>query len=310
MEGFGQPMTDRIVEVATGPARLHVRLEQLVIERDGQPDVTTPIAEIAALVLSTPRVQFTQAVLAGVAAAGGSVVVCDGKFLPAAMLLPLETHFVQTERFALQVRLSEPRRKRLWQQLVRTKIRAQARLLLERNGDDDGLAALAARVRSGDPENREAQASRRYWPLLFANPKFRRDREAPDQNRLLNYGYTVLRAMVSRAVCGAGLHPSLGLMHRNRYDAFSLASDLMEPFRPVVDRAVARWLVDHDPLGPLDPQTKAWLIAAVQARFAAGGEARTLSDILFRSASSLAQAILGRASKLDLPELGPPCPDD
>lgn len=303
-------MTDRIVEVAAGPARLHVRLDQLVIERDGQPAVTTPVAEIAALVLSTPRVQFTQAVLAGIAAAGGSVVVCDGRFLPAAMLLPVETHFVQTERFALQVRLSAPRRKRLWQQLVRTKIRAQARLLGERNGDDAGLAALAARVRSGDPENREAQVSRRYWPLLFANPKFRRDREAPDQNRHLNYGYTVLRAMVSRAVCGAGLHPSFGLMHRNRYDAFSLASDLMEPFRPVVDRAVARWIEDHDPLAPLDPESKAWLIASVQARFVAGGQARTLSDILFRTASSLAQAILRRAPKLDLPKLDSPCPDD
>ncbi|MBI3668226.1 MAG: type II CRISPR-associated endonuclease Cas1 [Acidobacteria bacterium] len=303
-------MTDRIVEVAHGPVRISLRLEQLVIERDGHPPVTTPVAEIAGLVLSTPQVQFTQAVLAAVAAAGGSVVVCDGKYLPAAMLLPLQAHFVQTERFAAQTQLSEPRRKRLWQRIVATKIRAQSRLLLDLRGEDAGLGALANRVRSGDPENLEAQASRRYWPRLFGNFKFRRDRTAPDQNRHLNYGYTVLRALVSRALCAAGLHPSFGLMHCNRYDAFSLASDFMEPFRPVIDRAVAGWLREHDPMGPLDPETKAWLIGAVQARFQVQGEARTLSDVLFRSASDLAQAILRKAQRLELPDLGPPCPAD
>lgn len=299
-------MTDRIVEIAEGPTRLHVKLEQLVIEREGRAAVTTPLAEIAALVLSTPRVQFTQAVLAGIAAAGGSVVICDGKFLPAAMMLPLQTHFVQTERFALQSKISEPRRKRLWQQVVQAKIRAQSLLLKELHGEDEGVGGLAELVRSGDPENVEARASRRYWPRLFGDPKFRRDREAPDQNRHLNYGYTVLRAMVSRALCGAGLHPSFGLMHRNRYDAFSLASDFMEPFRPVVDRAVAAWIAQHDRMEPLDPEAKAHLIGALQARFENEGEARTLSDLLFRAASSLAQVILGREQRLALPELAPP----
>jgi CRISPR-associated protein Cas1 len=307
-------MTERIIEVAQGPARLHVQLEQLVIERKGQPDVTTPVCEIAALVLSTPRVEFTQAVLAGIAAAGGSVVICDGKFLPAAMMLPLATHFVQTERFALQSKLSEPRRKRLWQQFVQAKIAAQSRLLIELYGEDGGVGYLAERVRSGDPENVEAQASKRYWLKLFADAKFRRDREAPDQNRHLNYGYTVLRAMVSRALCGAGLHPSFGLMHRNRYDAFSLASDFMEPFRPVVDRAVAQWIAEHDKMEPLDPETKAFLIGAVQARYEAEKEVRALSDILLHVAARLARAITGEESEFELPELGPPvvesCPED
>lgn len=300
-------MTDRIVEIAQGPVRLHVHLEQLVIERNGQPQVTTPISDLAALVLSTPQVWLTQAVLAGVASAGGSVVVCDAKHLPAAMVLPLNAHFVQTERFAFQVQLPVPQRKRLWQQIVRAKIRSQAILLLELHNEDCGLESLAARVRSGDPENLEAQASRRYWPRLFGDPRFRRVRDAPDQNRHLNYGYTVLRALVARALCGAGLHPSLGLMHRNRYDAFSLASDFMEPFRPVVDRAVARWTQEHNPAQPLEPEAKAFLISAVQSRFLVDGEARTLSDILFRSASSLSQAILGRARRIDLPVLGGPC---
>ena len=307
---FIRPMTDRIIEIAEGPVQLHVKLDQLVIERAGREVVTTPVNEIAALVFSTPRVQMTQAVLAGIAASGGSVVLCDGHFLPAAMILPLQTHYVQTERFAIQSKLSEPRRKRIWQELVRSKIKAQSELLLELHGEDGGIAALEERVRSGDPENVEAQASRRYWQLLFGNQKFRRIRDAPDQNRHLNYGYTVLRALVSRALCGAGLHPSFGLMHRNRYDAFSLASDLMEPFRPVVDRAVARWVGEHDPLEPLSPEAKAGLIGALHARFRVDGEERTLSAILLRTASALGRAIVGEAKRLEVPALGRPCPED
>jgi CRISPR-associated protein Cas1 len=303
-------MTDRIVEIAYGPARLRVHLEQLVIERDGQAVVTTPIAEIAALVLSTPQVQFTQAVLAEIASAGGSVVVCDAKHSPAAMVLPLQTHFIQTERFARQAQLSEPRRKRLWQQMVRAKIRAQGRLLEELHNHDAGIASLAERVRSGDPENIEAQAARRYWPRVFGDPHFHRGRMGPDQNAHLNYGYAVLRAAVARAVCGAGLHPSFGLKHRNRYDPFCLAADVMEPFRPVVDRAVALWVREHDPAEPLDSEAKGHLIAAVQARYEAGGEKRTLFDWLARTAASLAYAMEDPEKRIEIAELGEPCPGD
>ncbi|MBI1738276.1 MAG: type II CRISPR-associated endonuclease Cas1 [Acidobacteria bacterium] len=300
-------MTERVIEIADGPARLHVRLEQLVIERDGQPEVTTPLAELAALVLTNPRVQLTQAVISGIAVAGGSVVICDRNYLPAAMMLPLQSHFLQTERLARQTQISAPLRKRLWQQIVQAKIKAQSRLLTELHGDDGGLKALAAQVRSGDPENIEAQAARRYWRLLFASTKFRRDREAPDQNRHLNYGYTVLRAIVSRAICGAGFHPSIGLQHRNRYDPFSLAADLMEPFRPLVDRAVALWIQEHDPLEPLDPEAKEWLVGSLQFRFEVNKEERTLFDIFARMASSLAQVLLGSEARLELPEVRGPC---
>jgi CRISPR-associated protein Cas1 len=300
-------MTDRIIEVAEGPVRLRVRLDQLVIERHDKTEVTTPLAEIACLLLSTPHVQFSQAVIAGIAAIGGSVVVCDAKHLPAAMMLPLVAHFIQTERFGLQAQLSEPRRKRLWQQLVQAKIRAQSALLRELHEKDGGIGAFAERVRSGDPENVEAQAARRYWTLLFGDKRFLRNREAEDQNRYLNYGYTVLRAAVARAICAAGLHPSFGLAHRNRYDTFSLASDLMEPFRPVVDRAVALWVREHDPKQPLDPRAKQHLISALQARYPFDKEERTLPDILVRSAQNLAQAVLEKEKKLDLLQLGPPC---
>jgi CRISPR-associated protein Cas1 len=204
---------------------------------------TIPFADIAVLVTSHPQISFTQAALAGLAAAGGMLIVSNEKHLPAAMLLPLSTHSTQTERFARQAAVSLPTRKRAWQQIVQAKLRAQARLLEETTGADQGLRVMAAKVRSGDPDNLEAQAARIYWPALLgkdaSGEPFRRDPEGEGINVHLNYGYAVLRAIVARALCASGLHPSLGVHHHNRYDTFCLADDLMEPFRPLVDRVVA-----------------------------------------------------------------------
>jgi CRISPR-associated protein Cas1 len=294
---------DRILDIAERPARLSVRNAQLVIEPEGGEEVTTPICEVAVLVLSQPHVSLTQAVVSGLAENGGTVVFMDGKHLPSAMTLPLQVHSTQTERFAAQIGASGPLRKRLWQQLVRAKIRAQGNLLKELHGEDGGLIAMADRVRSGDSDHLEAQASRRYWPLLFADPHFRRGREGPDQNAHLNYGYAILRATVSRALCAAGLHPSFGLQHHNRYDPFCLANDVMEPFRPVVDRAVFFWIQDHDPAAPLDKHAKAALLAPFLARYEVEGESRTLFDAVARAASDLAGAFLGQNGALRIAEV-------
>lgn len=293
-------MSHRILEVTEGPARLHVRHGQLVIEPDGGMEVTTPLEELAALVVTHPRVQMTQAVVAGIAAQGGTVVVCDNTYLPAAMLLPMQAHFAQTERYAAQARMKEPLRKRLWQQLVRSKIRAQGRTLKDLRGEDAGLSAMAERVRSGDPDNLEAQAARRYWPLIFADPKFRRGSEGPDQNSHLNYGYAVLRGVVARAVCGAGLHPSFGLKHHNRYNPFCLADDVMEPYRPLVDGAVAKWIEEHDAAEPLGREAKQHLLQSVLGRFVSNGEERTLFDLVGRTAASLSRAVMGEAKSLEI----------
>ena len=297
-------MIDRIIEIAN-PARLSVRDSQLVIERvQGEQlslPFSTPIREIAVLLLAHPQVTLSQAVLSRIAEAGGSVVTIDGKYLPASMQLPIQAHFLQTERFAKQMQLSLPTRKRLWQQTVRAKIRAQGELLKELYGSDAGLIAMSARVRSDDAGNLEAQAARRYWPLIFGDSKFRRGSEGPDQNRHLDYGYAVLRAAVARALCAAGLHPSIGLRHKNRYDAFCLAADLMEPFRPLIDRRVAQWICDHDATEPLDPATKNWIIGATTVRYVCEQEQRSLFDILLRAANSLAQCVTSETSELDLP---------
>lgn len=296
-------MIDRIVELSEGPARLSIRLDQLVIEPEDGTTITTPVCELAALVVTHPRVQLTQSVISRISLAGGAVVFCDEKFLPSAMTLPLQAHFVQTERYSRQAQMSLPARKRLWQQIVRAKIRAQSRALLELNGTDDGLANMAQRVRSGDPDNVEGQAARRYWPRLFHDPKFRRGSEGPDQNAHLNYGYALLRAVVARALCANGLHPSFGLQHHNRYDSFCLASDFMEPFRPLVDKTVAKWVQEHDPSEPLDRPTKQALLTILTDRYHIDGEERTLFDLLSRASASLARAILGQDSILQIPEV-------
>jgi CRISPR-associated protein Cas1 len=295
---------------------------------------TIPFADIAVLVTSHPQISFTQAVLAGLAAAGGMFMVSNEKHLPAAMLLPLSTHSTQTERFARQAAVSQPTRKRAWQQIVQAKLRAQARLLEEATGGDQGLRLMAGKVRSGDPDNLEAQAARIYWPALFGKDAsggaFRRDPEGEGINVQLNYGYAVLRAIVARALCASGLHPSLGVHHHNRYDTFCLADDLMEPFRPLVDRVVAclRPSSDeegagggetgaplstvvpaqagiHGPAVGLDQDSKKAILEGLLVRYTGDGESRTLFDWAGRAASSLVGLIEEREQKLNFPDLLP-----
>ncbi|MEA3365483.1 MAG: type II CRISPR-associated endonuclease Cas1, partial [Candidatus Hydrogenedentes bacterium] len=235
-------MLERIIDISEEGARLSIANQRLVIAREGETVASIPLEEMGALVVSHRAVVLTQPVLAGLAEAGAPVIVSNSKHLPVGMMLPIESHHLQAERLAQQVEASAPICKQAWKQIVQAKVRAQARLLEALYGDDKGIAAMAARVKSGDPDNVEGQASRRYWPAVFADPNFRRNPDLPDQNKNLNYGYAVLRAIVARAACATGLHPSLGIHHHNRYDAFALADDLMEPFRPIVDRAVVAWV--------------------------------------------------------------------
>lgn len=295
-------MTDRLIDISEESVRISIRGALLVIGRDSG-EVTIPVNEIAAVVASHPSTTLTHVVLARLAKEGAAFIACDEKHLPVAMLLPLESHFLQTERFTAQVQASLPKRKRLWKDIVRAKIKAQARLLRELRGDDQGLSDLVPSVHSGDPENVEAQAAKKYWPALFADRDFRRDREKEDQNRFLNYGYAILRATVSRAICASGLHPSISLHHHNRYNAFCLADDLMEPLRPLVDRIVVRWSEKHGKESPLDKNAKAAILAALSSRYKIEGEERTLFDLLARYASSLAKVYGGGAEDILIPEL-------
>ena len=296
-------MIERIIDLSSDPAKLAVRLEQLIIERKDHDDVSVPLFELGVLVLAHRQVILTQSVLSGMMAHGGIVIACDEKSMPIGMMIPLEQHHLQAERFHLQAEASLPTKKQIWKQIVQAKVAAQGRLLQEFRNSDSGLIAMSRQVRSGDTKNVEGQAARRYWLALFDDPTFKRDRDAEDQNRFLNYGYAILRAMTARALCAAGLHPSLGVHHHNRYDAFCLADDLMEPLRPLVDRAVLHHVIAKGKDAPMDREAKGALISALTARHLLEDESRTLFDILTRTASSLAKIFSGEEEKLLLPEL-------
>jgi CRISP-associated protein Cas1 len=293
--------TDRIIDISEQAAHLHVRHDNLVIARNDAADVSLPLREVGVLVVSHPRVSYTHSVLTGLAGAGGILIICDEKHMPAAMMLPVQSHHTQTQRFALQAHMKKPTCKRLWQQIVRAKIRAQAALLHRLHDHDSGLPRLAGQVRSGDPDNIEAQAARRYWSALFESIDFRRRRDAQDCNRHLNYGYTVLRAVTARAICAAGLHPTLGLHHHNRYSGFCLADDLMEPLRPVVDEAVHELVACHGADLPMDRPMRAALLDSLTGTLDLGGEQRTLFDVASRMAGSLVAVLEDPSKKLILP---------
>lgn len=298
-------MADRILDFSDEPAHLSVRYRNLLIKSGGveSAEIAIPLDEIAAIILAQPRVTVTLAALSGLATAGASVVICDEKRLPAGMLLPLQTHYTQTERIASQMAAKQPLKKRLWQSLVKAKISAQATALARATGDDRGIGKLAGRVRSGDPDNVEAQAARRYWEAFFDMPGFKRDPEQPGLNTVLNYGYAVLRAVTARAVCSVGLHPSVGVHHHNRYSSFTLADDVMEPFRPVVDLACRSIAARADVSEPLSKTVRGLMLESLFGTFLHHGERRTLFDILARVSTSLADSFkTGRAS-LDLPDV-------
>ena len=294
-------MRNRIIDISERPTRLRVEHRQLVLEAGDDAPARIPLEDVAVIVASHPQVSYTQAVLAELIAEGGAFVACDKNRLPVGMLLPLAGHFTQTERIRRQPDLPLPRRKRLWQQLIRAKIAMQAGLLDQVHGSDFGLARLAPLVRSGDPANVEARASRKYWSALFGSD-FRRDRDAADHNRFLNYGYAVLRAAVARAICAAGLHPSIGLHHHNRYNAFCLADDLIEPYRVCVDKAVVELTTSRDATAEFDRETRAALLAALTQYVEIGSEIRTLFDALGRTAQSLAAVVTQQRQDLELPE--------
>ncbi len=234
-------MIKRIVEI-TSPAKLSLRNRQLLVECEGEEEATLPIEDLGLLILDSPVCRPSQALLAECAKASVVVLLSDDKHLPVATLLPLHGNTLHSRVLAQQVAATHGVRNRIWTSIVRAKINGQATVLDLTGSDGAFLRAIASRVRSGDPDNAEGRAAQLYWRALFEED-FRRDRDAPGINALLNYGYAVMRATIARAIVGTGLHPGLGIHHHNQYDALPLADDLMEPLRPLVDLRV--WMLSR-----------------------------------------------------------------
>ncbi len=292
-------MIGRVVEIASEGRHLARDRGLMTVSRNGVEDGRVPLDDIGVLLCNARGLTYSNGLLVELARRGAAVVLCGANYLPVAWLWPVEGHHVQALRMRRQLEASLPLRKRLWQATVRAKI-GQQRLTLEMLGKPDGgLGDLARRVKSGDTDNAEAQAARRYWPLLFG-PDFHRERFGGMPNPLLNYGYTVLRAATARAVVAAGLHPSLGVHHHNRYDAMCLADDLMEPFRPVVDYAAAR-LVESG-CEEVTPEAKQALAGVLAADMSTERGTTPLETCLERAAQSLAQSFEDGRAALAFPE--------
>jgi len=261
-----------------------------------------PLEDMAVLVLDGPDLSLSHQVVSGCAAAGIAMVTSDSKHLPNGLLLPLSAHSLHTSILQRQIASKVPNRKRAWQEIVKAKIRSQADNLRYFNLDDSTLRKLIPFVRSGDPDNVEARAAARYFESMFGSD-FVRDRDADGINACLNYGYSLARSAVARAIVGAGLHPALGIHHHNQYNSFCLADDAMEPLRAIVDRRVRHLSASDEVPAELDPKTKRELISLLGSFVDFDGLRYPLFVGLERYAVSLRRAICdGEPLKVPIPE--------
>ncbi|WP_114857449.1 type II CRISPR-associated endonuclease Cas1 [Azospirillum brasilense] len=287
-----------VIEVAEDGRHLSLDRGFMVVSTRGEEIGRVPLDDIAVLIGTAHGLTYSSNLLLALLERDCVVVLCGRNFSPAAILWPVDGHHAQAQRMRAQAEITDALRNRLWQAIARAKVRNQGAVLEALGQPAGAFVELARRMRSGDPENIEAQAARRYWPLLFG-PDFRRDSDEPGINGLLNYGYAVLRGGTARAVAAAGLHPTLGLKHSNRSNPMCLVDDLLEPFRPLVDILVHR-LVAEGRL-EVDRDTKRVLAGILVQDLRTEAGVTPLGTCLFRLASSLAQLLLGERPVLDLP---------
>jgi CRISP-associated protein Cas1 len=299
-------MIGRIVEVADDKRHLFMHRGFMVVQDSegarkelGQ----VPLDDIAAVIANAHGITYTNNLLVALAERGAPFVLCAANHNAVGMLLPIEGNFEQSKRIEAQIAASLPTHKRLWAAVVRSKLEQQAAALEATGGPTAPLTALVAKVKSGDPENIEAQGARRYWGLLFGE-SFRRDQDGAGLNAMLNYGYTVMRSATARAVIAAGLHPSIGLHHSNDNNAMRLVDDLMEPFRPVIDLKV--WQLKNNQEDSITPDTKRALVRTLYDDMQTGAGATPVMVCMQKLATSLAQVYLGERERLELPLPGLP----
>lgn len=286
----------------TSPVSLSLKDKQMVITfKDNKDTVTRPIEDVGFVVIENPMVSITVPLLNELADNNVAVIFCDKKMMPKTMLMTLDGNTTQQESYKYQLNASLPMKKNVWKQLVECKIKNQS-LLLNKVGKDGGvLKPYYLNVKSGDSDNREGAAAREYWRLLF-DDGFKREREGLPPNGMLNYGYTILRAAVTRALIGSGLYPAFGVFHRNRYNAFPLADDIMEPYRPFVDEIVYHLYYDGA-VNELDSQTKRKLLRVLFSDVKMGNVTRPLENALSLTTASLLKMYKGESDKLSLPML-------
>jgi len=297
------------------PAYLGKNNKQLVIrlpEVEKNPDLpetmkrdavtSIPIEDIGILIIDHQQVTITQGLMSALLDNNVAVVFCNDTHHPSGLLLPLDVHSIQQERFTAQVEAALPLKKQLWQQTVTVKIENQLSLLMSLSRDSGAMSSYAGRVKSGDADNCEGKAAQIYWSRLFpAELGFSRKRDGDPPNNLLNYGYAILRALTARCLVGSGLLPTLGIHHSNKYNSYCLADDIMEPYRPFVDRLVVDIVAAGEDFTELTTGLKKQLLGIPSLDVRIEGEKSPLMVAMQRTTASLAQCFEGKRRKVVYP---------
>jgi len=298
------------------PAYLSLRKEQLVVQlpevvkNEDLPEkikqesiVTIPIEDIGVVILDHKQITITQGLMEKLLENNCALITCDSTRMPVGLMLPLAGNTTQTERFSDQINASVPLKKQLWQQTVQAKIENQAYVLEKMAGGIvKNMNAWAADVKSGDPDNYEARAAVYYWANLFPGIQgFSRNRDGVPPNNLLNYGYAVLRAVVARSLVASGLLPTLGIHHRNKYNAYCLADDVMEPYRPFVDRLVFEIVLENENIDEITQPIKTRLLGIPVLDVMMNGQRSPLMVAVGLTTASLHQCFAGEIRRIKYP---------
>lgn len=295
--------------------RLSMRLGQLVITYPEiaedetlssavrqQGTKTIPIEDLGVLILDNRQISLTQALLSELIAQNVAIITCDDKHMPIGLQLTLDGHNLQTERFSDQINASEPLKKQMWQQTIMSKIRGQAAILRNQGVAADNMLAWANNVRSGDVDNLEGRAAVYYWRNVFHNPDFVRGQDGLPPNNLLNYGYSILRSIVARSLVAVGLLPTFGIHHHNRYNAYCLADDIMEPYRPAVDKVVLDICSKTADISKLTSAHKIQLLGVCTADILIEGHRSPLMTAVQTTAQSVQKCFAGESRKIIYPD--------
>ena len=285
------------------PAYLNLQLEQLVISypQEFVKPITIPIEDIGIIVIESLHVTITSTLLNKLVQYGVGIYCCDEQHMPSGLMLPLDGHTQQTERIRTQLDASLPLKKNLWQQTVSAKIVNQARLLHSRNQEVENLMRWSREVQSGDQKNHEARAAVHYWSRLFPWEEFTRNPEGESPNHLLNYGYSILRGITARALVSSGMLPMLGIFHKNKYNAFGLADDIMEPYRPFVDALVLELVDSGEDFHQMKKEFKIHLMSIMRTDVMIDGQKSPLMVAMSRTTSSLYDCYAGKTRKILYP---------
>ena len=298
------------------PAYLSLRNKQLIVKlpevekNDSIPDDlkkqaerSIPVEDIGIIILDNKRITITQGVIEALLDNNSALITCNSERMPVGLMLPLSGNKTQTERFRDQINASLPLKKQLWQQTVQAKIRNQAYVLSNKNNAIiENMKVWATDVKSGDPDNYEARAAVYYWANLFTEIEgFSRNREGIPPNNLLNYGYAILRAIVARSLVASGLLPTFGIHHRNKYNAYCLADDIMEPYRPFVDKLVCNIMAEETNIEELSQEIKFRLLNIPVLDVIIDDQRSPLMIAVGQTAASLYKCFSGTLRKIKYP---------